>query len=506
MVNVLPQFQQFAWYFPMGTFVAFVMGAGMGANELSSNWSSVFGARVLKLWQIVILAGFFEFIGAVSIGESVASAIKDGVIDRRQFLTPRPEVLMLAFMVVLISAAIWLIIANYYAVPVSDSQTTVMALVGVGLAYNSASVIVGKSIFERRGLLKIISAWAFSPLSAAIIGMIFYTCIQKFLLVRTVPRALKALPVFIFVVFFINVWFFLLETDLQPWGEELEWWHKLVGGLIGGVVATAILQFTYVSWLTKKIDEIKNKTAKVPFSENSEEFGGKGKSDDETVAEPATGIVGKIEKFLGSNRITSYLVKDYFAEALKDEDVRHAHENAEVYPEEMEFLFSHLLIVTSCFKSFAHGASDVSNTIGPLSGIIEILTTGTTADKASFPDWIKVVGATSMLVGIVTYGWRALVTVGIKLTRLSPAKGLAIDLSAAIVVITTAYLKIPISSTQTQIGAILGVALVSGHQTVLGGTNWKAVMLIAFIWVCNLGISLSLSYGLFNFIARSPKV
>ncbi|KAJ2987665.1 hypothetical protein HDV02_006008, partial [Globomyces sp. JEL0801] len=99
MVNVLPQFAQYAWFFPVGTVVAFVMGAGMGANELSSNWGTVFGSRVLKLWQVVLLAAIFEFTGAATIGESVASAIKDGVIDRKKFIAYKPELLMLAMLV-----------------------------------------------------------------------------------------------------------------------------------------------------------------------------------------------------------------------------------------------------------------------------------------------------------------------------------------------------------------------------------------------------------------------
>lgn len=116
---------------------------------------------------------------------------------------------------------------------------------------------------------------------------------------------------------------------------------------------------------------------------------------------------------------------------------------AEVYPEEVEFLFSHLLILTACFKSFAHGASDVGNCIGPLSGLIEILETGTLLkSKASFSSWVKFMGAASMAVGIISYGYRTLVTLGVKVTRLSPAKGLAIDLASAIVVIVTAYLKV----------------------------------------------------------------
>ncbi|KAJ2985733.1 hypothetical protein HDV02_000378, partial [Globomyces sp. JEL0801] len=187
---------------------------------------------------------------------------------------------------------------------------------------------------------------------------------------------------------------------------------------------------------------------------------------------------------------------------MLDPAVKAAHDGAEVFPEEIEFLFSHLLIVTACFKSFAHGASDVGNTIGPLSGIIEILTKGTTADKVTFPEWIKLLGAASMLVGIITYGWKTLVTLGVKLTKLSPAKGLAIDLASALVVIITAYLKIPISSTQTQVGAIIGVSLISGKKSMLGSTNWKTMLTIAFVWVMTLVVSLGLAFGLFSFIAR----
>ncbi|KAI8893054.1 phosphate-repressible phosphate permease, partial [Globomyces pollinis-pini] len=94
---------------------------------------------------------------------------------------------------------------------------------------------------------------------------------------------------------------------------------------------------------------------------------------------------------------------------------------------------------------------------------------------------------------------------GVKLTKLSPAKGLAIDLASALVVIITAYLKIPISSTQTQVGAIIGVSLISGKKSMLGSTNWKTMLTIAFVWVMTLVVSLGLAFGLFSFIAWSPK-
>jgi sodium-dependent phosphate transporter len=485
MADILPQFAQYAWFLPAGTVIAFIMGAGMGANELSSNWGSVFGSRVLKLWQIVILAAIFEFTGALMVGESVASAIKDGVINRKQFIPV--ELLMLGMLVVLITAASWLIIANYFAIPVSDSQTTVLALVGIGLAFNPSTIIVGTSVFSSKGLLKIISAWLVSPISAALVGILLYSIIKKLILehTRSLDRLFKTFPLFIFITVFVNFWFFLLETEII----ELEWWGKLVGGLVAGLVVTLGANFTYVKYLQRRVTEIRDKASLIP--DKADEY---------------NGFSAKVDKTLASFPLTRYLAKDYHAEALKDEKLQHVYEETISYPEEIEYLFKHLLIATACFKSFAHGASDVGNSIGPLAGIIEILTKGVTEDKAPFPLSIKFIGAASMAVGIITFGYRALVTLGIKVTRVTPAKGIAIDLASAIVVIVTAYLKIPISSTQTQVGAILGVSLVSGSHGAFKSTNWKQTGIIVLIWILNLAISMGLAYGLFNFVARSPKI
>ncbi|KAJ3398617.1 hypothetical protein HDV05_002398, partial [Chytridiales sp. JEL 0842] len=280
--------------------------------------------------------------------------------------------------------------------------------------------------------------------------------------------------------------------------------------------------FTYVRWLTRRVDEVRQDTVTVndtPAGIESAIQPSKSASVDTLAIEDIKGetpmlppskqpVIGAIDRALTSNSITSYLVKDYHAEALKkDANLRRAYEQASVYPAEVEYLFSHLLIVTACFKSFAHGASDVGNAVGPFAGILEVLAKGTIDDnRSAFPLWASALGASAMLVGIISYGWKTLVTLGVKITKISPTKGLAIDLASAIVIIVTAYLKIPVSSTQTQVGAILGASLLSGKKGPLSNTNWAMVVFIVVIWIANLGVSIALSAGWFSLLGRSPKI
>ncbi len=120
-------------------------------------------------------------------------------------------------------------------------------------------------------------------------------------------------------------------------------------------------------------------------------------------------------------------------------------------------LFTIPLICAAALLSFAHGANDVANAIGPLAAIVSAVGTGGIAAEVTFPAWVLFVGALGISTGLLLYGPKLIRTVGEKITKLDRARAFAVALSAAITVIIASTLGLPVSSTHIAIGAVFGV-------------------------------------------------
>ncbi len=120
-------------------------------------------------------------------------------------------------------------------------------------------------------------------------------------------------------------------------------------------------------------------------------------------------------------------------------------------------LFTIPLIMSAALLSFAHGANDVANAVGPLAGVVEVLSTGNGAGKVSIPLWVMVIGAIGIAIGLALYGPKLIRTVGSEITELDRSRAFCIALAAAITVIIASQLGMPISSTHVALGAVFGV-------------------------------------------------
>ena len=132
----------------------------------------------------------------------------------------------------------------------------------------------------------------------------------------------------------------------------------------------------------------------------------------------------------------------------------------------VEKVFAPLVIITSCSVAFAHGANDVANAIGPLAAVVDILQTGEVKTNVAVPFWILALGGGGIVLGLATFGYRVMGTIGQKLTQLTPSRGVAADLSCSITVLGASKLGLPISTTHVIVGAIIGVGLARGLSAV----------------------------------------
>ena len=132
----------------------------------------------------------------------------------------------------------------------------------------------------------------------------------------------------------------------------------------------------------------------------------------------------------------------------------------------VERVFAVLMIVTACSMAFAHGSNDVANAIGPLAAVIGIAQTGIVGAKSPIPIWVLALGGGGIVVGLATYGRRVIATVGHKITQLTPSRGFAAELAAATTIVIASGTGIPISTTHTLVGAVLGVGLARGIEAI----------------------------------------
>ncbi|WP_237067574.1 inorganic phosphate transporter [Microbulbifer guangxiensis] len=148
----------------------------------------------------------------------------------------------------------------------------------------------------------------------------------------------------------------------------------------------------------------------------------------------------------------------------------------------VERVFAILMIFTACAMAFAHGSNDVANAVGPLAAVVNTVQMGTVAAKATMPSWILLLGGLGIVVGLATYGFKVMATIGRKITELTPSRGFAAELGAAATVVLASGTGLPISTTHTLVGAVLGVGLARG----IGALNLRMITTIAASWVVTL--------------------
>ena len=148
-----------------------------------------------------------------------------------------------------------------------------------------------------------------------------------------------------------------------------------------------------------------------------------------------------------------------------------------------EAQFAYLMVFTSCAVAFAHGSNDVANAIGPLAAVNQATSQLLNQPYSlETPLWILFLGAAGIVVGLATLGYRVMKTIGEKIVTLSPSKGFSAQLAAALTVVIASQLNMPVSTTHTLVGAVIGIGLVEGVSSI----NLKSVQTIVMSWIITL--------------------
>ena len=192
----------------------------------------------------------------------------------------------------------------------------------------------------------------------------------------------------------------------------------------------------------------------------------------------ALGLVGAIFGFFVMRRASR------LAGQMEDGDNQFRH---------VERVFVVLQIMTACAVAFAHGSNDVANSIGPLAAVHSIVTTGAAATTASVDPWMLALGGFGIIVGLATWGYRVMETIGTKITELTPSRGFAAELAAATTIVLASRMGIPVSTTHILVGSVLGVGLARG----IGALDLRVVGSIFVSWVATLPLAAVISVFFF---------
>ncbi|WP_273150494.1 inorganic phosphate transporter [Methylophaga thiooxydans] len=377
--------------------IATVFGAYMamniGANDVANNVGPAVGSKALTMGGAIVIAMIFEAAGAIIAGGEVVSTIKKGIIDIDGF-GQNSELFIWAMMAALLAAALWLNMATFAKAPVSTTHSIVGGVMGAGIA------AAGFDIVDWGTMAAIASSWVISPVIGGIIAAAFLFAIKKTIIFRDdkISASLKWVPVYVSIMAWAFITYLVLKGLKQVWPQFL----------------TLLNDWLFFSF------EITQK----PTFLNAALFG----------------LVVAVAVF--------FLLK----RSLKKRRATLKNDRASV-----NILFTVPLIFAAALLSFAHGANDVANAIGPLAAIHDAVMTGGINAKAGIPFWVMAVGAFGIALGLALYGPRLIRTVGGEITELDQMRAFSIAIAAAITVIIASQLGLPVSSTHIAIGGVFGV-------------------------------------------------
>jgi len=448
----------------------------IGANDVANAVGTAVGSGALTLRSAVLIAAIFEFSGAFFLGSNVSETVEAGIVNPDLFSEDTADYVY-GMLASLLAAGIWLQFASYFGWPVSTTHSIIGAVVGFGLALGGIDAIFWSKIGS------IVASWIVSPILGGIISYFIFSLIRRHILYKTNPvqAAKKMTPYLVFALFFLLT-LIMLYKGLRGFAWLSGPFAPIISALVVGL-GTALAAYL----LVKRIKE-----PQVPVSRqhyNAIIALRRARKQLEKVEALSMGEMQK--KVHPLTKEVRTLAQDF--EDIEDES---NYTQSEYHIVERIFVF--LQIITACFMAFGHGSNDVANAIGPLSAIINVLQGRAILDVGSVPTWLLLLGGTGIVLGLATWGWRVIETVGKKITQLTPSRGFAAGFGAALTIVLASKLGLPISTTHVIVGTVLGVGFARG----IGAINLNTIRDIIVSWVVTVPAGAILSV-LFFYLFRA---
>ena len=457
----------------------FYMAWNIGANDVANAMGTSVGSGALTFKRAVILAAILEFAGAFFVGSHVSDTVRKGIVDPALFAGD-PQSFVLGMLSALLAAGLWLQFASRFGWPVSTTHSIIGAIIGFGIVYGGMSAVHWDKVST------IAASWIISPLMSGTISFIVFQIVLHRVFYRADPveAVRKFTPYMVFIVLMIMT-LVMVFKGLKNLHLDLSLSSALLVSSGVGLVG-ALLSYVLLRNYKSDDKEEEQQQAREMYVARALQRSTKHLLRAQRAADSDTR--GTIDSILELTRATT------------DTSSKRANLGSS-RPEfrRTERIFIYLQILTACFIAFAHGANDVANAIGPLSAAVQTAQDGLVAAKATVPLWALLLGGTGIVIGLATYGWKVMETVGKKITELTPSRGFCAQFGAATTIVIASKMALPISTTHTLVGAVLGVGLARG----IGAINLTTVRDIAISWVITipagalLAIVIYMTLGLF---------
>ncbi len=369
------------------------MAINIGANDVANNVGPAVGSKAMTMGMAIVIAAIFEAGGALIAGGEVVKTIKKGIIDISAF-GENADPFIWAMMAALLAAALWLNFATMMRAPVSTTHSIVGGVMGAGIA------AAGFGIVDWGTMGEIAASWVISPVLGGVIAAGFLYAIKKSIIFKEdkIAAAKKWVPVFVSIMAWAFVTYLTLKGLKKIWPSVTE--------LLNYLPLVSIEMSKKPTFLTALI---------------------------------MGAIVAIVVYVMLKNKLSA---KTTTLENSKSS---------------VNTLFTIPLIFAAALLSFAHGANDVANAIGPLTAINDAVINGGISSKASIPLWVMGVGALGIALGLGLYGPKLIRTVGSEITELDQMRAFSVAMAASITVIIASQLGLPVSSTHIAIGGVFGV-------------------------------------------------
>ena len=458
--------------------VGFYMAWSIGANDVANAMGTSVGSKALTLRKAVIIAAILEFSGAFFLGSRVSETMQQGLVDPQMFAQD-PYTFMYGMLAALLATAIWLQVASYFGWPVSTTHAIVGAVLGFGLIIGGASTIHWNIVGA------VAASWVISPVLSGIISFLIFFILQRTILYSFHPIKMsrRLIPILIFFVF-MTFTLSLTFHGLNHIGFNPTFIEALLLSIGVGFIALLVSIV-----LLRRV----KKTKRAEQKEQEAQFG-------QVIS------MQKALKHLQRVKLSSDgPAKEEVAKLLDQTATltKELRKKSGLYTpssryQNVESMFAYLQILSAAFVAFAHGANDVANAIGPVDAVLEVARTGVINLQKTTPAWLLALGGAGIVVGLATWGWRVIETVGKKITHLTPTRGFSAEFGAALTILLASKLGLPVSTTHCIVGSVLGVGLARG----LSAINLRILRDIGLSWLITIPAS-AIVCVLFYYIINS---
>lgn len=413
----------------------FYMAWSIGANDAANAMGTSVGSKAVSFREAVIIAAIFEFAGAMIAGGGVADTMRSGIVDPALFADPT-----------LFPAGngaelfIWGMMAS---------------LISAALWLHIAAYL-GWPVSTTHSIVGAITG--FGAVSVGIANV-------AWLKLLTIAASWLTSPLLGGVLSFI-IFLVIRKAILDAKNANLGL------RLVSPILAMPVFMTLTLVLFTKGLKKLHGTFA---------EYG-----------------IGNME-MIGISASVGVFSSLALAFAIRKIHIA-ADESSESKYAKIEKVFRYLQVITACFVAFAHGSNDVANSIGPVAAIVGTLETmDMTAAKVPIPSWVLLLGAVGIVVGLATYGYRVIETIGTKITEITPTRGFAAEFGAASTILIGSHFGIPLSTTHTVVGSVIGVGFARG----MNALNLKIIINILKSWLYTIpfcGILTIILYYLFTAI------